>query len=215
MSKVTIKEVNTYLKQYNKRPTFFEHTFELNGEKFFTAKIKTFLNVDEQQAFVDRVANGCFDSVTGEYMPALFNLLFDESIIFYLTDIPMIGRVDKESGQKTIDHYATYELCQGLKLSCLNDNLEYSELIEHLLNMCFEQVEYLKEVYVKKHDNLYRIVGTLNTILENMDSNELLAKLFQDESYAAVLEELVEFNNNREERMEQAKIEAKKKTSQK
>lgn len=126
----------------------FSITCEMADGQKLDVELKRYLTIDEKSAFVDRVANGCFDD-EDEYHPEYREVIFQITLLQMLTDIPAFSKkvaeldsLGEQTGRKIdiVDIDRTYDLCRCLDLYDWAEDVVFRSLYDELQHLVAEKI---------------------------------------------------------------------------
>ena len=113
------KIVSLYQKDYKPQKIPIEIKDDIGSESVkIDVLVKNSLSIEEIEYFIDRVVDSCFD-LSGKYLPHMFDVVFEITLLQMTTDIPMFGDEYKETKvaeSQIIDIEKSYELCKAINI---------------------------------------------------------------------------------------------------
>ncbi len=177
MKKVSINTVRAFLKERaTQTENYIVKEFPVQ-ESTFSVKIKTVLNLTEKSTFINRVLNGCFDTL-GNFRPEYLSPVLRATMLQVCTDIPTIPlRGDKdEDGGSLMDIEAMSELYIAMDLDNLNDQ-SYQIMLNEIVQLCHQAIDWKRakmlsggaDAFKEFGDTLKAVKKFVLSITEKMD----------------------------------------------
>lgn len=157
MSKIAKKAVNALMDIYRRgaTETILALTDPDNKDNVvMEIKVKSYLTIDEQGVFVNRVINSCFD-MDGEYQPQYFDAVFMITLLQMTTNVPVFEKnvavlnadgTESEETINVVDIEKTYELCKAIDLVGKIKDDSYQKLVSNLKAMANKKLDFVKEL---------------------------------------------------------------------
>jgi len=144
--------VSLYQKDYKPQKIPIEIRNNIGSESVkIDVLVKNTLSIDEIEYFIDRVVDSCFD-LSGKYLPYMFDVVFEITLLQMTTDIPMFEDESEEiEDDKThiVDIEKSYELCKAVNIKGALVTfgffgIRYNNLATYLYDKAKEKLEYVK-----------------------------------------------------------------------
>ena len=218
MAKANKKMVSEYMNSI--LPSYeFTVSYPYGDGQFLDVQVKRLMTVDEKTTFVERVANGCFDSFD-DYHPELRDVIFQITVLQMLTNVPAYSsKIDVTddagvpTGEKTeiVDIDKTYNLCKCLDLRTKIADPVFVSLYDELLHLVTEKVVFRQQrTLLGEKKMLERVREEMETGIAMINSvSEQLTGTLQDSfKYGDTIHTANEFSKRMENMSDKQLIES-------